>query len=184
MHIQSHFVTPHLVSFRVAASSEDAELPTTPDPGPATFEPSPSPEFPPNDHLVRIIEEGLNNREVVQIDYVKKDGYYVANQDLEPIKIKKKTGAGHVILKAYCRNQEGIRHYRMERILDAHKTGETYEQREVEKPKKKAQEATNAPDLLTVFEEDHPLTESGLKDAMVREGIKLAGEVIKEQLVS
>ncbi len=142
---------------------------------------TPVPEFPPNDHLISVLEEGLDNHEVVRIDYVTKGGYYLANQDVEPLKIKKPTGAGHVILKAYCRNQEGIRHYRIERILDAEKTGQTFEVQQDTGP---AESISNAPDLLTVLDGDGPLSESSLQQAMVKEGVKLAGEVIREQMTS
>jgi len=76
-----------------------------------------------------VLERAVLDRGVLAVRYVDKDGTET-DREIEPVGF---VGAEtHWYLVAWCRLREGGRAFRLDRILDAHATGETAPERAFE----------------------------------------------------
>lgn len=77
---------------------------------------------------IRLFENAAKNREVIEIDYVSREGKRTVRKT-EPHILIYKQNVWYVY--AFCRTQQAFRLFRIERVYSAFLTGETFTRREI-----------------------------------------------------
>lgn len=86
-------------------------------------------DFGPYTELAGLLHAAVRERRVLSISYHAAGRDEQTRREIEPLRIT--TEGGHGYLQAWCRQQEGLRNFRLDRIGEVHETGEVHAGRQV-----------------------------------------------------